>query len=276
MGLSQPTVSLQIQALERELGAALFERHGPRIDLTDDGRLLYRLCGPLVDGIENLPAEFASHRDDFEHGHVTIAAGGSTLQYVLPPVVEKFLKRHPGVDLRLHNVTGDRGLAALRGGEVDFAVGPLPAAPAGITFHAIASYDPMLIAALDDPLARRKRITLRDISRQPLILPPRHLSTWRQVDFVFRQHNMSYEVKLEVGGYDVIKRYVELGMGVSIVMSNCLTKADRLFVAPVRRYFPSRVYGVLLRRNSVPSPAARSFIELMNPRLAGLLGGPAP
>jgi DNA-binding transcriptional LysR family regulator len=263
LGLSQPTVSLQIQALERDLGTVLFDRRGPRLTLTTAGRTLFEVARPLVDGIDGIEAEFASRRDDVSSGRVTIAAGGSTLQYVLPRHVGRFMKRYPGVDVRLHNVTGQAGLAALRAGEVDFAVGPLPEVPAELTFYPIASYEAKLITALDNPLARKKRITLRDISKQPLILPPRHLSTWRRVEFVFTQHNLSYEVKLEVGGYDVIKRYVELGMGVSIVTGNCLTGGERLFVASVGRYFPPRTYGVVLRRDGALSAPARSFVELM-------------
>ena len=269
--LSQPSVSLQIQALEAELDTALFERNGPRLTLTAEGQTLFELARPLVDRIDRIGEEFAAKRQDVDTGHITIAAGGSTLQYVLPKYVEAFMKKHPAVDIRLHNVTGAKGLAALRAGEVDFAVGPLPEVPEEITFYPIVSYEPMLITSLDNPLAKRKRIALADISKQPLILPPRGLSTWRRVEFVFTQNNLSYDVKLEVGGYDVIKRFVELGMGVSIVMSNCLTTKDKLFVRSVSRYFPNRTYGVVLRKNTVLSPPVRRFIALMSPKLKKVL-----
>ena len=271
MQLSQPSVSLQIQALEAELDTALFERHGPRLTLTAEGEILFELARPLVERIDGIGDEFAAKRKDVDTGHITIAAGGSTLHYVIPNYVEAFMKKHPAVDIRLHNVTGAKGLAALRAGEVDFAVGPLPEVPEEITFYPIVSYEPMLITSLDNPLAKRKRIALADISKQPLILPPRGLSTWRRVEFVFTQHNLSYEVKLEVGGYDVIKKFVELGMGVSIVMSNCLTPEDKLFMRSVSRYFPNRTYGVVLRKNSVLSPQVRNFISLMSPKLKKVL-----
>ena len=265
--LSQPTVSLQIQALEAELNTVLFERHGPRLNLTAEGETLFELAQPLVDGFDGIAAEFAARLQNEETGHITIAAGGSTLQYVLPKYVERFMTSHPGIDVRLNNVTGERGLAALRAGEVDLAVGPLPEVPEEITFYPVVSYEPMLITSRDNPLAKRKRITLEAISKQPLILPPRRLSTWRRVEFVFTQHNLSYEVKLEVGGYDVIKKYVELGLGVSIVMNNCLTREDRLFKSSVSRYFPNRTYGIVLRKNSILSPQVRSFIKVMAPKL---------
>ena len=80
---------------------------------------------------------------------------------------------------------------------------------------------------------------------------------------VFAEHALEYDVKLEVGGYDVIKKYVELGLGISIVMSHCLTGADHLHSVPLGRWFPKRTYGVVLR-NGVPlSPAAARFVEMI-------------
>src|SRR3990172_4964343 len=234
MALSQPSVSLQIKALERELGAQLFTRRGPRIELTHDGQRLLELARPLVEAIDQLDERFASLRESVERGTVNIPAGGSTIQYLLPPFVEKYTREHPQVDVRLHNVTGKAGLELLREGEVDFAIGPMLDTPPDITFHPIVTYEPRLITRHDHPLAQMKRISLKDIAKYPLILPPKNLSTHNVVESVFAEHELDHDVKLEVGGYDVIKRYVELGLGISIVMSHCLSGADHLHAVPLR------------------------------------------
>lgn len=263
--LTQPTVSLQVQALERDFGAKLFERRGPKLTLTGDGEKLFQLARPLVEGIDGLVDEFWAVRDSLERGQIDLAAGGSTIQYVLPSYVEKFVAAHPGIDLKLHNVTGRAGLELLRAGEVEFCVGPMLDIPDDIAFHPIVSYDPLLITCLDHPLAKKKRVTLKDISEFPLILPPKHLSTWRMVEFVFAEHGLNYEVKLEVGGWEVIKKYVEIGLGISIVMSICITGDEKLFTKPVRKHFPERRYGVVLRKGTVLSPQSKAFIEIMDP-----------
>ena len=105
MHLSQPTVSLQIKALEQEMDTVLFERRGPRITLTPEGRALYELASPLVEGIDNLPDTFAERCGNFDAGEVHIAAGESTILYLLPGFVERFAAEYPGVEIRLHNVT---------------------------------------------------------------------------------------------------------------------------------------------------------------------------
>jgi len=267
MALSQPSVSLQIQSLEQDLKTQLFERRGPRIRLTRAGEALLDLAEPLVEAMDGLEDEFASQRDSIARGSVSVAAGGSTLQYILPPFIAKFVREHPQVDLRLHNVTGKAGLSLLRAGEVDLAVGPMLETPPDIVFHPIVKYEPLLIASPDHPLAKRKRITLKDIAKYPLILPPRNQSTFRFVEMVFAEHGLQYEVKLEVGGYDVIKTYVGLGLGISIVMSHCLTGDEGLFSANIGRYFPSRSYGLVLRRGRPPSVAAQWLIQVMSPDL---------
>src|SRR3972149_4747689 len=170
--LSQPSVSLQIKALERELGVLLFERRGPRIVLTHDGQRLLELARPIVEAVDGLEDAFSSLRESAERGALNIAAGGSAVQYLLPPFVERYTREYPQVDLRLHNVTGKAGLVLLREGDVDFAVGPMLDTPPDITFHPLVTFEPMLIMRRDHPLAKRTRVSLKDIAKYPLILPP--------------------------------------------------------------------------------------------------------
>lgn len=271
--LSQPSVSLQIKALERELGVLLFERRGPRIILTHDGQRLLELARPLVEAIDGLDETFSSLRESPERGTVNIAAGGSTIQYLLPPFVEQYTREYPQVDVRLHNVTGKAGLVLLREGDVDFAVGPMLDTPPDIMFHPLVTYEPMLITRHDHPLASRKRVTLKDVAKYPLIMPPKTQNTYRIVESVFTEHALDYDVKLEVGGYDVIKKYVELGLGISIVMSHCLSDPDHLHAVSLRRYFPPRTYGVVLSRQKKLSPAAERFVETIRAAADATSGG---
>lgn len=265
MFLSQPSVSLQIQALERELETTLFERRGPKIKLTPDGELLFEMAMPLVDQIDKLPDEFAAKRGDIDQGRIDLAAGWSTILYVLPDFVEQFRTIHPNIELKLHNVTGAEGLAQLRAGHVDFAVGPMLEKPEDIDFHPVVSYEPLLITAPNHPLAKEEKLTLKKISKYPFILPPRHLSTWSTVDSVFKKNGLPYDVSMEVGGWEVIKKYVELGLGISVVMSICITGDENLAVRKANAYFPNRTYGVVMRKGKVLSPQAIRFIRLMIP-----------
>jgi DNA-binding transcriptional LysR family regulator len=244
--LSQPSVSLQIQALEKELQILLFERRGPKICLTPAGQLLLDMAEPLVAGIDNLVESFAAAVSEVSSGPLDIASGESTLLYILPELTKHFMDKYPSVNVRLHNVTGKDGMARMRDDTVDFAIGAMDEVPE------------------DHELAKRKSVTPKDISPHGLILPPRSLSTLNQIDGVFRQHGLPCHVVLEVGGWEVIKRYVELGLGISIVTSFCLRGHERLVTIPVDKYFPSRSFGVVMRRGKFLSPQAKAFLEFMD------------
>jgi DNA-binding transcriptional LysR family regulator len=261
--LSQPTVSLQIQALEKEFKTALFQRRGPKILLTHDGQALYELARPLVEGMDTLPATFHASRQGLETGRLHIAAGESTILYILPEFLREFARTHPGVELKLNNVTGLDGLKLLRNDVVDVAVGSLIEVPDDITYHPTFSYDPMLITPLDHPLSRLSKVTIKDVSQYPLILPPQHLTTWRVVDYVFHKYRLNYRVALEAGGWEVIKKYVAMGLGVSIVTAICLTGKEALTAIPFNKYFPKRTYGIVLRKGKLQSPPTVRFLNLI-------------
>src|SRR5262245_19205708 len=101
LNLMQPTVSLQVQSLELYLVMQFFERRGPKIELTHDGELLYELARPLVEGLVGLDREFEDRRNNVEQGRLAIAAGESTIHYVLPRTVQRFSSEHPGIALVL-------------------------------------------------------------------------------------------------------------------------------------------------------------------------------
>lgn len=276
LNLSQPSVSLQIQSLEKELGTILFERSGPRIRLTPAGDLLLEIALPLVEGVEKLSDTFAAKLGSVNSGTLSIASGEATLLYILPEIIREFSTRYPQVDVKLHNVTGRDGMKLLRADEVDFAVGSMLEEPDDMVYHPIYNFKPSLITQVDHPLAKRKSVTLKDLSPYGLILPPRNLSTYGVIDLVFEQHKIPYNVVLEVGGWEVIKRYVEMGAGISIVTDICLAGVENLAIIPMEKYFPTRSYGVVVRRGKFMSPQARCFLEMMDSNFFSKQTSPPP
>lgn len=273
--LSQPSVSLLLAALESELHCTLIERRRRRVTLTAEGQVLYELARPLVEGLEGLDAAFQARSGSAHKLQLDIACGNSTIQYLLPDMVAAFRREHPDVHLNLHNVTGTDGLALLRSDEVDFAVGSMLDVPADLRYEALLHFDPMLIAPLDHALAAKTEVALEDLSPYGLILPPKRLTTYRLVDLVFQKRKVPYHVAIEVGGWEVIKQYVAMGLGISIVTGMCIREedTDRLAVRNLRAYFPQRSYGIVVRKGKMLSPNARAFIDLIKPGLFLRSGG---
>jgi len=262
--LSQPTVSLQIRALERELCVQVFERRGPVINLTPNGKILYELSKPLINGIDNLSHNFNSLSGNLETGELHITAGQTACMYLLPKYIRRFNKKNPGVHVKLSNNTGKEGRELLKSDCVDFAVGTMADNSEDMVFEPLFEYDPVLIMPQDHPLSAKKNVTLKDISPYGLILPPRELSTWRKVDKIFSEQNIPYQVSMEVGGWEVIKTYVEEGLGISIVSELCLNGKETLASSSLVSYFPRQIYGAVIRKGKFLSPQAREFLEMLS------------
>jgi DNA-binding transcriptional LysR family regulator len=267
--VSQPAITLQLQALERELGVGLFERSGRRLTPTREGQLLYELAQPLVESLDGLDGSFREKVRGLDAGELNIAANSSTILYLLPKIVEHFRAQHPDVRLTLHNAVSADGTDLLRSDAVDLAVGSMLDVPADLSYAPVYRFEPLLIAPPDHPLIKQRTLKLEDLSPYGLILPPKRLVTYRLVDLVFQQNRVPYTVALEVGGWEVIKQYVAMGMGISIITSICLTDADRgrLAARSLSAWFPARSYGVVVRKGKYLSPQARAFIELIQPDL---------
>jgi len=263
---SQPTISLQIKTLEEELDVKLFERRGPRLKLTTEGEILYDLVSPLVQGIDRIKESFSAHYGDLTSGELTIAAEESTILYTLPKPIKKFVHDHPGIRLKLANVTGSDGREMVLSDEADFAVSSMLDVPDNLSYEPFVSFPSVLIMPKDHPLSKLAKVTLADIGKYGMILPPSQFSSWRLVKMVFALNGANYKVVLEAGGWEVVKKYVSLGLGISIVTDICITDADReqFSIVNLDEFFPARKYGVVSRQGKTLSAPAQKFIEILN------------
>ena len=262
---SQPTISLQIKKLEEELEVKLFERRGPKLKITTEGEILYNIALPLVQGIDHIKDEFKSQQGDLVSGELIIAAEESTILYTLPEPINKFVKQYPGIRLKISNVTGSNGREQVLTEEVDFAVSSMLDTPKNLDYSPFVSYPAMLITPINHPLTKLKEVTIKDIGQYGLILPPSQFSSWRLIKMIFDLKGIPFKVALEAGGWEVVKKYVSMGLGISIVTSICITDDDKnkFTTIPLKDSFPNRKYGVVAKKNKILSSPALSFIEIL-------------
>mgnify|MGYP000877822993 FL=1 len=159
---SQPAVSLQVKALEEELGVKLFDRISPRkVVLTEEGRILMGMLSPIIDELESLPGRFKEACGKAGGGQVRIATHPSVMTYLLPAVIKAFKKRFP--ECRISIVSRDKGgiLSMVRDGEADFGIGSVAEAPRELDYRVFAKFKRILIAARGHPSRRRRRSNSR-------------------------------------------------------------------------------------------------------------------
>lgn len=263
--MSQPAISLLIKSLETRLQTTLFERRGPKISTTINGKYLYDLALPIVTALDELPTQFSALHGNINSGSINIAAGESTTLYILPRYIRSFKQQYEQVQIRLHNSDGRDPVALIRNGEVDFMIGNLnDVIPDDITYTPIFSYRLMLITALNHDLSKQANFSLADICEYPLIIPPRNLGTSKSINQVFKDNNLEYEVALEASGWEIIKKYVSMDMGISLVNEFCLTGEEDITETSVDQFFPSSSYGIVARKGKIFSPATRQFIQTLD------------
>ena len=267
--VSQSVVSQQVRTLEEDLAVALFERSGPRIALTPAGALLDRLASPLVEGLDRLPDTFIERYHGTPSEGLAIAAGQTTAAMVLPEYLEEFQRRHPEVPINVRVAPGRQRMRWLRAYEVDVVVAAVDLPPPDLEFHPISSSEIVFITPEDHPLAGRESVDLAEIAAYPAVTHPGSHYISELANVIMRRRGQTVNTVLEVEGWNVIKSYVEAGSYVSAVPDICVTERDRVWSISASRYFPSRDYGVLTRRDSLLALAAQWFIRLIDERRPG-------
>ena len=260
---SQPSVSLQLSALEEELGLSLFEHRKPHMTLSRAGEHLYRFAMPLVQGMDRLPDTFSERYRGVMQDVLRIGAGQVSAMYLLPGYLERFRQRYPEVRVDVKSGSGPDRLRWLRTCELDLVVVAMDISPPDLEFHSVLTSVPMLITPLNHPLAGRDEPTIEEVAAYPFVGPTPMHSIRQTVEAILRLRRITLDIVVEVDGWVVIKRYVAAGAGISIVPDLCLTEHDRLWKTPIAGILPPRTYGAVTRRDGLLGMAERRLLSLM-------------
>lgn len=268
---SQPGVSRQIRELEEELGVEIFVRAGKRLTgLTPPGMTLLPIVERLLLDAENLKRA----GDDFSskmEGQLSVAATHSQARYALPHVVKDFRDKFPQVTLHLHQGSPKQVADMLLSGEADIGVATealsdytqLVTLPCYRWTHSIVVPPNHPLLSSDGP------ITLLQLAQYPIITYQTGYTGRSHIDDAFTSEGLHANVVLTAMDADVIKTYVELGMGVGIVASIALdAERDRnLRTIDAGHLFQVNVTRLGLRKGVWLRGYAYSFIETFVPTL---------
>ena len=260
---SQPSVSLQVSSLEEDLGLSLFERRRPHMTLSRAGESLYRFAMPLVQGMDRLPDTFAERHHDVMQNVLRIGAGQVSAMYLLPKFLEQFRQRYPEIRVDIKSGSGPDRLRWLRTYEIDLAIAAMDVPPSDLEFQSILASEPMLVTALDHPLAGRKALSIEEAAAYPFVGPTSTHHERQRVDTILRERGIVLDIVVEVDGWNVIMKYVAAGVGISMVPDLCLTKHDGLSKIPITDVFRQHTYGAVTRRDGLLPLAERRLLRLM-------------
>ncbi len=272
LGIGQPTVSTHIKRLEEKMGTVLFDRIRRPIQLTPSGGALAGLATPLVDGIDAL-ATMASAVE--RNAPVTIASTHDIVSHALLRAVRVFLRRHPHARLRIRSGLIGEVLDMVAGGLADLGLTPAPERYWDFDFVPIFTSERVLIAPLGHPLLETPLTSLDQIARWPLILRRRETHTSKMLEEEFQRRGLSYEIVVELDSMDMVKRYVAVGMGVSVGPRLAIEPEDEstLGIVSLANLLPVEPAGIVTLRGKTLSTPAMSFIEEMKNSLSLMPSG---
>ena len=263
LNIGQSAVSHQVKALEEELQVKLYQRAGRGITLTPAGRILMAYVDIILQTLDNIESHFAELAGSPE-GTVTMAAYRGIMQYKLPQIVQSFKKKNPEIRLVILNKPLDREiLDIVSAGDADFGITSSWNDFVDLSFYEVWSYDMFLCVPGDHRLAGRRKVSLKEIARQPLILYEQENSIRKRTENIFKENNLTYNIAIETGGATVIQEYVKIGQGISIV-SGLVTQAKEdqsLSYIPVTEHFGKLGYGVVLKKRKYLSLPVRKFLQ---------------
>jgi len=272
---SQPGVSRQIKELEDELGVELFVRAGRRLlGLTPPGQAMLPIVERLLQEAENLKragAEFA----DREHGLLTVAATHTQARYALPTAVRDFRLAHPGVTLHLQQGSPTQIAQQILEGQADIGIATetLAEVPGLVTLPCYRWTHVVVVPAghaLAQEAAAGRALTLARLAQLPLVTYEPGYAGRRKIDAAFAREGLAPEIALAAMDTDVIKTYVELGMGVGII-AGLAFNANRdtgLKAIPAGQLFGMNLSRVALKEGAYLRSYVYTFIELMAPNLS--------
>jgi DNA-binding transcriptional LysR family regulator len=276
--VTEGAVSQQIADLERRLCRKLFMRLHRKTTLTPDGINLFKLVAPLVERLENIGSEFERLSGTLK-GQIKIASWTGLVLHILPEYVKKFQATYPECDIILYNVSNKEILSMLLSGDADVGIGSLQELPSEVVGWELWRFKRCCIAPLGHPLSKLNHVTLRDLVKYPFILADRGGAGGNYQATLMRALNPNLKVVMEAVNWEVVVKYVEMGLGVSIVPEIVLQPEDKkaLFfqsMSESEKKLGFSRYGILLRKGKYLVPAAREFIAFLSPELAKSLVGP--
>lgn len=259
--ITQPTLSRQLAALEKELGTPLFIRSGRTITLTDEGILLKRRALEIID-LEERTIDEIRGTEELIDGTVNIGCGEFAAVETLAQICKTYKEKYPMVQIALHTATADTTYEMMSKGLLDIGLFLEPVNTEEMDYIRIRESDHWVVGMRpDDPLAAKTYIEKKDLLDKPLILPERHgvqseLANWFGKDF----NNIQIAFTSNLGTNASVMAFHGLGYPISVEGAAKYWRRDLIVQ---RRLSPEIAASTVIawRRNIPHSLAVNKFIE---------------
>ena len=265
---TQSALSQQVKNLEDELECRLLERIGRRgLRLTTAGQRFFQFSETVLAGYDSLVEELETLKG-MQKGRLKIAAPFTTLYHLFPFALKRYAEAFPNVEITVLDRSQQRVLDLVKNGDVDFGLALESVTAGDLIAFRWKKVRTVLMTPARHPLTRLKRVTLRQIAKYPLILPPRNLKyPYRSIlEDKLQKQGLDFHIILESSNVELSAAYVENGLGLSfatIIMDLPALKQRSLAFLPMDHISKPDYIAVVMRKDKTLSGHKSAFINVL-------------
>ena len=265
---TQSALSQQIKRLEEELESQLLERIGRRkLRLTSAGERFFNFSKTILERYNSLTEELSVLKG-LHKGRLRIAAPFTTLYHLIPGVIQSFIKKFPYVELTILDRTQEVVLDLVFDGDIDFGLVLESNIPSDLSLKRWKTVETVLMTPIGHPLSKTKRVTLEQIAKYPMILPPKSLKHKCRsfLEEKFQKLGINYHIVMESSNVELSAMYVEMGLGISfatVVRELPGLKSRRLAFLSMDHMFKPDYIAMVMRKDKILTEYKSAFIKIL-------------
>ncbi|OHE55262.1 MAG: hypothetical protein A2027_00425 [Thermodesulfovibrio sp. RBG_19FT_COMBO_41_18] len=266
--LTQPAVSLQIQALEEIYETKLFDRSSSTVTLTPAGEVLYKYAKEIL-ALYATAEKVIGKLTGLVKGSITIGACSNIGNYLLPSVITDFRKTHLKTKIHLLVSNTKRVIELLNSGNIDIGIVEGDVVRQKMIVKKLISDELLLIVSPNHPWAKKKEVSISDLTKEPFIFREAGSGTRQMMEKFLSRHGITpqdMKVSVVLGSTEAIKDAVENGLGVSIISRWAARKENKygtLRLLSLKEEKMVRDFSLIINKNSVSSNALDEFLTFL-------------
>jgi LysR family transcriptional regulator, low CO2-responsive transcriptional regulator len=264
LSLTQPTVSMQVKQLSKNVGATLFEQIGKKLYLTEAGQELFKTCCHIFEQLAQFEMKVADLQG-MKSGRLKLATI-TTTKYFIPRVLEPFCKMYPGIDVALQITNHERIMDRLSHNQDDLYIVSQVPESADFVAHPFLENPLVVVAPANHPLAEESNVPISALQDLPFIMRESGSGTRTAVENLLTEHHVTVKVKLELGSNEAIKQAIACGFGISVLSQHTFTPESRMLgltILDVQHFPIKRDWYVIHPAGKQLSIVANTFWEFL-------------
>ncbi|MBE0425645.1 MAG: LysR family transcriptional regulator [Nitrospirae bacterium] len=266
--LTQPAVSLQIQALEEKYETKLFDRSSSTVTLTPTGEILYKYAKEIL-ALYASAEKTIGKQTGLVKGSLTIGAGSNIGNYILPSVITEFRATHPKIKIYLIVGNTKRVVELLNAGNIDVGLVEGDVSRQKMIVKKLLSDELILIVPPNHPWAKKKEVSISELVKEPFIFREAGSGTRQIIEKFLARHGITpHDMKISavLGSTEAIKDAVENGLAISIISRWAARKESKygtLRLLGLKEEKMMRDFSVIFNKNAVSSNALDEFLAFL-------------